>query len=251
MKQFNVKLKEPIIKSIVLKDKLSYLKVTLKKTIVQANITIKSIPLRLYAIVKNKLALKHEVLLSMHKLTGGYHIIGLKQNTAKALRTIFDKAANAIGLYTDNPTDILLTKTIKDIFHKIHLTSSEAGVVWNKIAGKGNNIVTLVQHAAIGELWVAAGKGENKLLLKQSESLKSNAVKNETVEHDMAIVHSAIVKSDKSTGLFPNIMGLTSYMGLTITRLRLLGEMDSNGVTNLTLANFDNMTLEDIDYITI
>ncbi len=35
------------------------------------------------------------------------------------------------------------------------------------------------------------------------------------------------------------------------TRYRKLSEMDSDGTQNLQLSDFDNMTLEDLDYIVV
>lgn len=81
---------------------------------------------------------------------------------------------------------------------------------------------------------------------------KGRAEKTISAEHDMRLISNAQAIARLLCGAEQSKMTMNSSMAVLMTRYRKLAEMDT-GVdgTELHLSNFDNMSLEDADYITI
>lgn len=111
--------------------------------------------------------------------------------------------------------------------------------------------IVLVQHNVEAALKKTAFLEDHKTILA---SIATGVWKTifEKARNDVLLDSEAGARSTKYVGTNLNKIEIASMVeGCHLTRYRLLGEMDANESVYLDLATFDDMTLEDVDYVTI
>ena len=79
-----------------------------------------------------------------------------------------------------------------------------------------------------------------------------NAKKNLLIDYVMELTTAMHAILLKLVSAKPNQMYLSSFANASLTRYRRIHEMDTNNEgMDLTLAAFDHMSLQDIDFITL
>lgn len=112
--------------------------------------------------------------------------------------------------------------------------------------------ITINHKRRNGVLRTSYGAFNHKIPLDTQMLGNNHAIKLSGFAHDVYMKHSVSPASEKFADPSGNIFNISSTVArVYLTKYRTLGEMDSDGENTLTLSYFDNMSLEDIDYIVI
>lgn len=242
MRQFDV---------IVRSSSNESLAVYLRKQIIEADVTVRAIPLRSYISARNKMILKESgmraILAKLIELNPT--VMVLKPSDAVgALRTIYEKCFNIAQLGSDID-NIHSIKNVVDIQNVAVLSESVPSAIRTLFA-QTDSVLYLVNNTISESIrTLYAGVSYESELMTE---MKGNGFANKfvSVYHENVLNHSVTPLSIKPVGCEDNILRLDSSVNKVLfTKYRTLGEMDTDGTTEFTLQEFDDITLEDLDYI--
>lgn len=242
MRQFDV---------IVRSSSNESLAVYLRKQIIEADVTVRAIPLRSYISARNKLILKESgmraILAKLIELNPT--IMVMKPNDAVgALRTIYEKCFNIAQLESDM-SNIHSEKNVVDIENVAVLSESVPSVLRTSYT-KADNSIYLVDNPISNSLRTTYAGVIDRSVLKTEMLGNGFADKYISTYHKSILDHKVTPLSVKPVGCEENVIKMDSAVNKVLfTKYRTLGEMDSDDTTDLTLQEFDDTTLEDLDYI--
>lgn len=242
MRQFDV---------IVRSSSNESLAVYLRKQIIEADVTVRAIPLRSYISARNKMILKESgmraIIAKLIELNPT--VMVLKPNDAVvALRTIYEKCFNIARLESD-VDNIHSIKNIVDIKNVAVLSEGVLSAI-RTLFTQTDNIMYLGSSVVSNSIrTLYAGVPYQSELVTE---MKGNGFADKFIStyHKNILNHSVTPLSVKPVGCENDTMQIISSVNKVLfTKYRTLGEMDTDGTTELALQEFDDTTLEDLDYI--
>lgn len=242
MRQFDV---------IVRSSSNESLAVYLRKQIIEADVTVRAIPLRSYISARNKMILKESgmraILAKLIELNPTVMVLK-PSDTVGVLRTIYEKCFNIAQLGSDI-NNIHSIKNVVDIQNVAVLSESVPSAI-RTLFTQTDSVLYLVNNTISESIrTLYAGVSYKSELMTE---MKGNGFANKfvSVYHENVLNHSVTPLSIKPVGCEDNILRLDSSVNKVLfTKYRTLGEMDTDGTTEFTLQEFDDITLEDLDYI--
>ena len=224
--------------------------INLRDRISETDVVIRSLPIYQYVSAHNKLFLISNIPPTLAiKFCKPVRNIFLLDSSASAMRRIFDKCKFILQLSSLND-NIHSLKCVYDIENKLCLDNNTLSST-RLLLEKGST--SLFLNATSGLVSKTSYSSFCHKICLNSEMVGNNyAHKFVDLIHNLPIVHSVNPTSFKRTEATINTMNLGSTVSkVYMTKYRTLGEMDYDNETALTLSSFDNMSLEDIDYIII
>lgn len=258
--------------------------ITLRKVAIGADITVRSIPLRLYSFARNKLLLlEHRTLAMLRKSirpsaqrtvlkTGKDHIFQSQLATSDgkplftsdgepiiavqkicgtlAQRTIFEKTSDKMILQPVM-TDASSAKMVYGATDKLVLSEKDVSATRTLISSMSDKLL-LIESSIANSIRTISNKINHHMILDTETTSPALMEKFAIVEEKDLLKHEVAPTSIKNTQPMRSVAILNSIVTkINFTKLRTLGEMDTDETVLFTMAEFDDMPLEDIDYITI
>lgn len=244
MRHFDIILRNSSSESLAIK---------LHKHIIEAGVTIRTIPMRYYISASQKMILKeHGIRAALAKLISlDPSLIEMRANcNAKTLRTMFTSGCNSL-LLTSDTTNIHSEKMTGTTQNSLYLSELSLRAFITLSAQCENNL-HLIESAIENSVLKRFSKINAQSTMKTSMHGFGQSEKFESVNNALCLDQNVQPTSVKPVGGEINVMQLGSHISQAyLTKYRTLGEMDSDGTTNYTLQEFDNITLEDLDYIVV
>lgn len=176
----------------------------------------------------------------------------LDSSCGELTKTVYEHIANSSKLSGDIRR-VTSTKIAGEIENDMRLESGTITLLqeWFYACSALRNTIITSDVGTISTAYSGAKAASRLLTESKSPEIAEKAVY--SIENALELTHSVGCKLEYLLGAERETLMLSHTVNALLARYRLLGDMDidTESETNLALGEFDNMTLEDIDFVVI
>jgi hypothetical protein len=161
------------------------------------------------------------------------------------VKTVYEHGSSEFEIYTD-ALETAIAKSARVAPNVLELGSNP--VYPTKELPFSADHTFVLESSSVPTHKEAYFSGDDSLWLYEDD-LKLSAIKALDISHFLGIDFSVRELFEKFAPAGETVLEMSGSATIWLTMYRLLAEMDTDGTSELSLMDFDNMTLEEIDYV--